>query len=340
MSERVIIDTDPGIDDAMAMLLALQSPELELAAVTTVSGNVPVEIATRNVFTVLSLLRGIQTPPVAMGRARPLQKQPCYATFLHGNDGLGNLCRLQDDAAGRRYSRPAPVLSQHHAVDEILFQIDAMPNAVTLIALGPLTNIADAIVRDKQTVAKVKRIVLMGGAISVSGNVTPVAEFNMFVDPHAARIVFDAGLPLTVVPLDVTRQVKLTRRKLAEAVALYPSPIGQFLLDCTRQAFSVSAERAGNAAICLHDPLAVGAVIDESFVSTEHLHVEIETAGNITEGMTVADRRPLKPSLKSPPNAAVCLQVDAPRFLSFFLDRVLRAKSPSHERSLTIENPR
>jgi inosine-uridine nucleoside N-ribohydrolase len=330
MPNRVIIDTDPGIDDAMAMLLALQSPELGLAAITTVSGNVPVEIATRNVFTVLSLLRGIQAPLVAKGRSRPLRKQPCYATFLHGDDGLGDLCRLRDDTADLRYPPPAPVLSEHRAVDEILYQIDAMPNAVTLIALGPLTNIADAIITDKRTMAKVKRIVLMGGAISVSGNVTPVAEFNMFVDPHAARIVFDAGLPLTVVPLDVTRQVKLTQRRLSEAVALHPSPIGQFLLDCTQQAFSVSAQRTEDGAIYLHDPLAVGAVIDESFVATEHLHVEIETGGDIAEGMTVADRRPMKPSLKSPPNAAVCLQVDAPRFLSFFLDRVLCPKPPSH----------
>jgi inosine-uridine nucleoside N-ribohydrolase len=330
MPKRVIIDTDPGIDDAMAMLLALQSPELELAAITTVSGNVPVEITTRNVFRVLSLLPGIEAPPVAKGQPRPLQKQPCYATFLHGDDGLGGLGRFRDDTVHLRYPPPALALSQHHAVDEILYQIDTMPYAVTLIALGPLTNLANAIIRDKKTVAKVKRIVLMGGAISVSGNVTPVAEFNMFVDPHAARIVFDAGLPLTVVPLDVTRQVKLTHRRLAEAVALHPSPIGQFLLDCTQQAFSVSAARTEDGAIYLHDPLAVGAVIDESFLSTERLHVEIETSGDISEGMTVADRRPLRPSLKKPPNAAVCLQVDAPRFLSFFLDRVLCPKSSSH----------
>jgi len=331
MPERVVIDTDPGIDDAMALLLALQSPELEVAAITTVCGNVPVDMATRNVFTVLSLLPDSKEPPVARGASRPLQKMPSYATFLHGNDGLGGLDRFRNDAGNSLYPPPAQTLSERHAVEEILFQINTAPQPVTVIALGPLTNIALAIQKDRNTMARAKKIVSMGGAISVSGNVTPVAEFNVFVDPHAARIVFAAGIPLTVVPLDVTRQVQLTRSRLAEAVAARPSAAAQFLLDCTEQAFDMGEERTGEAVINLHDPLAVATVIDASFVSTERLHVEIETSGDISEGMTVADRRPIKPSLKQAPNAAVCLQVDAARFLSFFLDRVICPLSLSSE---------
>ena len=322
MSERVIIDTDPGIDDALALLLALRSPELEVLAVTTVSGNVSVDVATRNVFTVLSLLPADRRPPVAKGASGPLQKQPTYAASVHGDDGLGDLHRCRDRSGRLRYVPLTVTPSQHGAVDEILYQIRFASEPCTVIALGPLTNIARAIERDRATMARLKRIVMMGGAVTGPGNITPAAEFNMFVDPHAARVVFDAGIPLTVVGLDVTRKVRLTRETVDNEVAACQTMISQFLCDCTTDLFAFSEEREGEASFSLHDPLAVGVVIDPSLVVCESMHVDVETRGDVTEGMTVADRRPIRASWKKTANAEVCLDVDALRFLTLFLERL------------------
>jgi len=322
MSERVIIDTDPGIDDALALLLALRSPELEVLAITTVSGNVPVGVATRNVFTVLSLLPADRRPPVAEGASGPLQKQPTYATSVHGEDGLGGFHRHRGSFRPLRGTPPRVPSSQRGAAGEILHHICASTERCTVIALGPLTNIAQAIERGRATMAGLKRIVVMGGAFTVSGNVTPAAEFNMFVDPHAARLVFHAGIPLTVVGLDVTRKVRLTRETTEKKVTPRQTMISQFLCDCTADLFAFCEEQEGVASFPLHDPLAVGVVIDPSLVVCESMHVDVETRGNVTEGMTVADRRPIRASWKKPPNADVCLAVDASRFLSLFLDRL------------------
>lgn len=323
MSERVIIDTDPGIDDALALLLALHSPELDVAAITTVSGNVPVDVATRNAFTVLSLLPVDQRPPVAVGSSKPLEKGPFFATAVHGEDGLGRLDQYYDASGRPRYSPPVVKPSSREAVEEILFHLSSSePRTFSLIAIGPLTNIARALERDRSTMAKLKRIVVMGGAVTVSGNVTPAAEFNVYVDPRAASIVFHAGIPLTLVGLDVTHKVRLTRKTVETEVAPRQTVISQFLCDCTSEAFALSERRKGGASVTLHDPLAIGVVIDPSLVSSEPMHVEVEVKGEFTEGMTLADRRSIHAVLKESPNAEVCLNVDASRFLSFFLERL------------------
>ena len=323
MSERVIIDTDPGIDDALAILLALRSPELHISAVTTVSGNVPVEIATRNLLRIIRMAPSAPRFPVAQGASNPLQKRPVFATGFHGDDGLGGLDSLRDDSGNPRYPLSSMALSNRNAADEILFQLATAPQPLTIIALGPLTNIATAIQKDKETMAKAKRIVLMGGAIGVPGNITPVAEFNIYVDPVAAGIVFNAGIPLTVVGLDVTRQVKLTAADIAAAAAVHQTVVGRFLVDCTKNLLVSTSNPHAEPGLFLHDPLAVGVVIDPSFVATETISVDIETRGNLTEGMTVADRRLIHPGLKKPPNTDICLKVDAPRFIAFFLKRLL-----------------
>lgn len=323
MAERIIIDTDPGIDDALALLLAFQSPELDIAAITTVNGNVPVEIGTRNVFTVLSLLPSAVRPPVASGASRPLQKSPVLATHIHGEDGLGGLDRCLDASGNHRYAHQEVTTSDRDGVDEILHQLSVTTEPTTIIALGPLTNIATAIEKDKETMAATKQIVLMGGAINVAGNVTPAAEFNIYVDPHAASIVFDSGIPLTVVGLDVTTRVGLTRDMIGKAAEAHQTVLSHFLRDCTGELIAFAEEHYGESIFFLHDPLAVGVVIDPTFVTKKPMHVEIETEGTITEGMTVADRRPLKPELKKPPNANVCIDVDANRFVSFFMERML-----------------
>jgi len=208
-------------------------------------------------------------------------------------------------------------------VDEIVHQLAVTPGPITIIALGPLTNIAAAIEKDKERMATAKRIVLMGGAIGVPGNVTPVAEFNIYVDPHAAGIVFNSGIPLTVVGLDVTSQVKLTRNAIASAAASHHTAVSQFLSDCTEDLLTFAEERTGEPSLFLHDPLAVGVVIDPSLVTKKAMHIEIETNGEVTEGMTVADRRLLKSDWKKTPNAEVCVRVDAQRFVDFFLERLL-----------------
>jgi purine nucleosidase/pyrimidine-specific ribonucleoside hydrolase len=321
--ERVIIDTDPGIDDALALLLALRSPELEVVAITTVNGNVSLDMATRNAFTVLSLIPPGQRPPVAAGAPAPLEKTPYFATFVHGDDGLGKLDRYRDASGRPRYAPVDVPLSARSAVEEILFHVSsAEPQAMTLIAIGPLTNVAQALERDRDTMARLKRIVVMGGAISVSGNVTPAAEFNIYVDPLAARRVFHAGIPLTVVGLDVTRRVRLTRKTVETEVAPRQTEISQFVCDCTSDLLGFCENREGKASFPLHDPLAIGVLIDPSLVSLEPMHIEVETKGELTEGMTLADRRPIRSELKEPPNAEVCVDVDASRFLALFLGRL------------------
>ncbi|NIQ37698.1 MAG: nucleoside hydrolase [Proteobacteria bacterium] len=324
MPERVIIDTDPGIDDALALILALRSPELEVVAVTTVSGNVPVDVATRNVLTVFSVLSLTEPPPVARGSSKPLKKAPVFATSIHGEDGLGGLYEIRDTSGHPRYTPLSLERSNRDAADEILFHLSSKPESLTLITLGPLTNIATAIKRDGSAMRGVKGIVLMGGAVTVPGNVTAAAEFNIHADPEAARIVLDSGMPLTMVGLDVTRRVRLDRETVEKKIGPCKTTVSQFVCDCTRQLFSMSQDRGGNSSFPLHDPLAVGVALDPSLVCSKPMHIEVETKGRLTEGMTMADRRPVGEKASGSPNAQVCLDVDASRFLSLFLERLCR----------------
>ncbi len=267
-----------------------------------------------------------------MGASKPIEKAPTYATSVHGDDGLGRLYRFRDDLGRYRYPEPLVTLSSRNAVDEILFQISASPEPIMLVALGPLTNIAGAIKKDSALMARLKRIILMGGAVRSPGNVTPAAEFNVYTDPHAASVVFQAGIPLTMIGLDVTRRVRFTPKVVSEKIAPRCTVLSQFICDSTGDLFAFAKEREGIASVALHDPLALGVAIDPSFVSVIPLHVEIETKGGLTEGMTVADERPLMPAWKKPPNAEICLEVDASRFLLFFLDR-LCPRAPQESRS-------
>ena len=283
----------------------------------------PVEVATRNVFQVLDLLPAITRPPVAQGLSKPLQKSPFFAQHVHGDDGLGGLDRFLDADGHPQYHQPKVDISKRNAVDEILYQLSLTPEPITIIALGPLTNIAAAIKKDQEQMRSVERIVLMGGAIQVPGNITPVAEVNVYVDPHAADIVFNSGLPLIVVGLDVTRRVFLTRDDITSDSATYKSAVSRFIRDCTHVPMAFIEEHLGEALMYLHDPLAVAVAIDTSFVTTQPMHIGIELHGELTEGMTVTDRRALKSGRHPSPNAQVCIDVDATRFLSFFRKRIL-----------------
>ncbi len=329
MPKRVIIDTDPGIDDALALVLALQSPELRVEAITTVSGNVHVDLATRNALMVLDLFPPERRPPVARGADRPLTRALHTAAHVHGEDGLGELWRYRMTDGKPRYqtdcrgsSRTAPTPVGVDAVTCLLDLIRGSPGALTLITLGPLTNIAHALQRDAAVMRQLAGIVMMGGAVTVPGNITPTAEFNIYVDPEAAQRVFASDLPLTLIGLDVTERVRLTAEMIDQHVHSMGTRLSQFIVDCTAQAIQFSTCMERPPGMAMHDPLAVGAVIDPSLVCTVPLAVQVETQGALTVGMTIADRRPLLPDLKGPANVDVALAVDAPRFLELFLTRI------------------
>lgn len=321
---RVIIDTDPGIDDALALILAFASPELSVEAITTVAGNVPVAQAARNARMVLDVMGRSPGPPVAVGARGPLKKKLRPAQDYHGEDGLGELSRFKTGEGIPRYPEPQQLPEPQPAPALIAEIIGSAPGEIVLICLGPLTNLAMAIQAAPTQMAQVKEIIVMGGAIQVPGNVTPGAEFNLYTDPDAAKLVFTSGLPITLIPLDVTQRVMLTAELIDAVVRHIDSRVTQFVRDTTERLFGVEQRRTGYAAIPLHDPLAVGVAIDRSLVSSRPLHVEVETGDGPAQGMTIADRRPLKEEWKKPPNLQVCMEVDAGRFMALFLERICR----------------
>ncbi|HEX9868854.1 MAG TPA: nucleoside hydrolase [Candidatus Tectomicrobia bacterium] len=322
MPRHVIIDTDPGVDDALALILALQSPELCVEAITTVSGNVHVDLATHNALTVLGLFPPERRPPVARGAAQPLSRALSTAADVHGDDGLGGISRLRTATGQPRYPPASASLASCDAVTCLLDCLRRWPGELSLIALGPLTNLAHAWRRDAHVVRQLAGVVIMGGAVTVPGNVTPVAEFNIYVDPEAAQVVFASGLPITLIGLDVTERVRLTAEMLDQHVRPVGSPLSQFVAECTAQTMQFSTRVERPAGMAMHDPLAVGALIDPSLVRTVPLSIQVETQGQFTTGMLVADRRPLRPDFKPPANVHVALEVDGSRFLETFLSRL------------------
>jgi purine nucleosidase/pyrimidine-specific ribonucleoside hydrolase len=322
MPRHVIIDTDPGVDDALALILALQSPELCVDAITTVSGNVHVDLATQNALTVLGLFPPERRPPVAKGADRPLVRPLSTAAHVHGDDGLGGVSRLRTAAGEPCYPAASATFPWRHAVTCVLDLIRRSPGELTLIALAPLTNLAQALRRDAHTFRQLAEVVIMGGAVTVPGNVTPVAEFNIFIDPEAAQLVFASGVPITLLGLDVTERVRLTAEMIDEYVRPVGSPLSQFVVDCTAQTIQFSARVERPPGMAMHDPLAVGALIDPVLTRTVSLPIQVETRGELTTGMLVADRRLLLADLKAPANVHVALEVDAARFLEMFLHRL------------------
>jgi purine nucleosidase/pyrimidine-specific ribonucleoside hydrolase len=322
MPRRVIIDTDPGIDDALALILALQSPELCVEAITTVSGNAHVDLTTHNALTVLELFTPGRRPAVAKGADRPLTRPLYTAALVHNEDGLGGVSRLCAPDGGPRYRSASDALSRLDAVTCLLDLIRRFPGELTLIALGPLTNLAHALRCDASVMRQLAGIVVMGGAVAVPGNVTPVAEFNIYVDPEAAQLVFTSGLPLMLIGLDVTERVRLTTAMIEQRVRPVQTRLTQFVVECTAQAIQFSTRVGRPPGMAMHDPLAVGAVIDPSLVRTVPLPVQVETKGELTTAMTVADRRPMRPDLTAPANMNVAVEVDDARFLEMFLARV------------------
>jgi inosine-uridine nucleoside N-ribohydrolase len=297
-----LIDTDPGIDDALALLLAWGSPDLQVAAITTVAGNVHVRDATRNLLRLMALCGIAPAPPIAEGAAGPLGRPLVTATDYHGEDGLG-------DAPGWP---PLPPLPPGPAAAELIVEtVRRAVEPLTLIALGPLTNVALALERDAAAMRRLARVVVMGGAVDVPGNVTPTAEFNIHVDPLAAGRVLAAGLSVDLVPLDATRQAVVARVDLERALARRPGPRAARIAAFTRRGFGPWAG-PGSSAMVLHDPLAVAVALDPSLVGWEAMRLEVDPDG--------ATRR-----ADGPPNCRVALTVDTARFLPLFLERVCPA---------------
>jgi purine nucleosidase len=308
MRRRVILDVDTGVDDALAIMLAVRSPELEVLGITTVSGNVPVARCTANTLLTLEVL---DTPnvPVVSGAAAPLAREAFTAAEVHGSDGLGNMTA--------RYPTPLRQATQG-AVGFLLEMIRRFPGELTLVATGPLTNVAMAIQQDREAMRGVHGITVMGGAIRVPGNVGPTTEFNFAVDPEAAAIVLGAGLPIRLVPLDVTEQVVLSREAVEEGRGI--GKLQAFIRDMTAATMAFHREHEGFDGMFLHDPLAVGVVADPSLVRAQPMAVAVERRGELTSGMAVAD---LRRRSRATPTASVCVEVEAARFLHNFTQRVL-----------------
>lgn len=322
----ILIDTDPGIDDALALLLAFASPEVSVEAITTVAGNVPVERCTANVFRVLDMVEPTRRPLVAQGASKPLVRPLISAGHVHGEDGLGDLHQFKNSDGSPRYPPAEVAPSLTDGPDLILEMAARFAGEFVVVALGPLTNLALALERDRDRMTALRRVVVMGGAVASPGNVTPVAEFNFYVDPEAATQVLKSGLPIELIPLDVTRRAVLSRSALDSWLSTRPGPLAQFISDFTVKGFSFGAE-VGEHGFILHDPLALAVALDPSLVSFEALSVDVECERRLTRGMTVADQRQLPAQHERPPNCRVAMSVDAPRFLSFFLDRLCPTSS-------------
>ncbi|MBM4307619.1 MAG: nucleoside hydrolase [Deltaproteobacteria bacterium] len=307
MSKKVIIDCDVGVDDALALILAFHSPELIVEAVTGVNGNVPLDTVFPNIQKVLSLIQPKRKPIIARGADRPLKGKTIHAHSVHGKTGLGDakIDLREGEEWWQKYPGPADEL-----ILELAYQF---PDELILIAVGPLTNLALALKKDVEGMKKLKKLVIMGGSVRTRGNVTPYAEFNIFSDPLAAKIVFESGIPITLVPLDATHQVFLTSHWMEEEIVPLRTSFSDFLIKAT--GYDTEAHRFKNReSIFLHDPLAVGAVIDSELVKTERLPLHVDTNegeyyGRITE-------------VKKGPKMDVCLGVDAERFLELFVSRL------------------
>lgn len=305
--KKVIIDCDVGVDDALALILAFHSPEMEVRAVTGVNGNVSLDMVFTNIQKVLSLIQPKNRPLIARGADRPLKGKPVYAHSVHGLDGLGG-AKIQCKDGETWWQNDL-----RHARELIPEVAHQYPDEITLIAVGPLTNLALALKQDLIGMKKLKELVIMGGAVRTRGNVTPYAEFNIYSDPVAAQIVFESGIPITLVPLDVTHQVFLTPRWMEEQVIPMKSAFSDFLIDAT--GYDRIAHRFKNSdSIFLHDPLAVGAVVDPTLVKTERLPLRVETREGNYWGKII--------EFEEGSEINVCLGVDAERFLELFVARL------------------
>ncbi len=307
MKHKIILDCDPGHDDAIAILLAAHHPDIDLLAITTVAGNQSLDKTTLNALKVCSLAN-IRNVPVARGMDRPLVRPARHAANIHGESGMD----------GPNIPEPDIEPALQHGVDLLIDLLMNSDGDITIVPTGPLTNIATAIRREPAILPRIKAISLMGGAIGV-GNRMPAAEFNIWADPEAAAIVFDCGRPLTMSPLEVTHQALATGevldrlRAANRPVASFAADLLIFFGDTYRDVFGFSAPP-------VHDPCAVAAVIDPDILQAHTIRVEIETEGEWTSGRTVCD---IYGVLGKEPNVRVGYALDVPRFWEMLISTIL-----------------
>lgn len=307
---KIIIDTDPGQDDAVAILLAVASSELEILGITTVAGNVPLDLTTKNAR-IICELAGRPDMVICAGADAPMTRKLVTAEHVHGKTGLD----------GPVMPDPRMALSDQHAVDFLIETLRREPaGTVTLCPLGPLTNIAMAFERAPDIVSRIKEIVLMGGAYFEVGNVTPAAEFNIYVDPEAAQIIFGAGVPLVVASLDVTHKALCTRSRV-EAFRDLGNEAGRMVAEWTDFFERFDKEKYGSEGAPLHDPCVIAYLLAPELFSGRKINVEIETSSELTLGMTVADWWRVTDRT---PNALFLGDLDADGFFDLLTERLTR----------------
>jgi len=310
MPRQIIIDTDPGQDDAVAILLALASPELEVLGITAVAGNVPLALTQKNARIVCELA-GRSDMAVYAGCDAPLVRKLVTAEHVHGKTGLD----------GPQLADPVMPLQAEHAVDYIIDTLRSAPSGtITLCPLGPLTNIAQAFRKAPDIIERVQEIVLMGGAYFEVGNITPAAEFNIYVDPEAAAEVFLAGVPLVVMPLDVTHKA-LTTQARVDAFRAMGTRVGDMVAEWTNFFERFDKEKYGSEGAPLHDPCVIAYLLQPDLFKGRHVNVVVETGSDLTLGMTVADWWRVTDRA---PNAMFMGDLDADGFFALLTDRLAR----------------
>ncbi len=304
MKQKLILDVDTGLDDAIGIILALKSQQFNVLGITTVNGNVSLETATHNTCKILDLINE-QSVSVIKGASAPIVRETFFEHAIHGEDGLGGALKGVEVL-----KKP----DEGFAPDFIIHSILNFPEEVTLVMTGPLTNLALAIKKCPEIVKHVKEVIFMGGVVKGPGNVTPTAEYNTYVDPEAARIVLQAGFKsLTQVGLDVTRRVLL---KDTHIDAIDNKILASYIRESTNDYFVRYFERNNVRGCAMHDPLAVGVALQRSLVETENYFVDVETKSELCDGQLVCD---FQNRLQRPANLNVCVDVDEKAFFDLFI---------------------
>jgi purine nucleosidase len=306
--KRFIIDTDVGTDDAVAIMMAMRHADVQVEAITTVMGNVPVEQATSNALYIAELCGA--DVPVYQGMGQPILRQPSGAQHVHGQDGLGDL------GLEPPQGQPQP----EHAVDALIRCAAAAPGEMTLVTLGPLTNLAVALLKEPALASALRQVYIMGGAVNALGNVTPSAEFNVWSDPEAAQIVLHSGAPVTMVGWELVWGDMLLGLEEMDRLRASGSPLAVFAMDCNRQVADLCEELFGEPVLAMPDPIAMAVAIDPGVCRTEALYVTVETTSELTRGETVVDRWGV---LGQPPNVRVCFDPDAARFKRMLFEALI-----------------
>ncbi len=313
--KRIILDTDPGIDDSLAILLALASPEISLEGLSVVHGNSSTQQGTINALSVLELAKASYIP-VYQGCDLPLVQPSLLAPETHGEQGIGYA----------KLSAPLGQPKVQKGSDYLIEKIMSSPGEITLVAIGPLTNIALAIRQEPRIVENVKEVFIMGGAIRHEGNTTPLAEFNTYVDPHAAHIVFNSGMPITLTPLDVTYECVFTKDDLSRLLII-DSPITKFIADATRFYMEFHDEYQSIEGCVINDPMTLALTFMPEICDYQELYVDVDLSGGVSMGNTFADFYKMT---KKPANMKVALGVRPRDFMELFLERMEKlAKSVS-----------